>query len=430
MSKIDLLTANDELGSYPSSHYARGLDEPAMPPIQGAHKTSVCVIGAGFTGLNAALTLAKSGVDVIVLEASRIGFGATGRNGGQIGTGQRVDVEELEKKYGFERAKAMFDIGVAAHDFVVGQCREYMIDMGYQAGVAHAEFDEKSTKHGHIGAEYLASKYGYDKVECIDDMSAHVNSPKYAGGIIDWGAGHGDPLVLARGVAKAAIKAGVKIYENSRVLNFEDGAGTENGIVHADHYVLACNGYLGGLDQEIAKFVMPINNFIVSTEVLGAERAMDLIPQNIAIADSKFVVNYFRRTLDHRLLFGGGESYGYRFPKNLAAKAYAPMLDIFPQLKGVKIENAWGGTLAITMNRLPYMRRRKNIWTASGYSGHGVALASYCGHLIGDAIYGDCPEFDIMASIEHSKFPGGTAARHPLLVAAMLWYQLRDKLGI
>lgn len=430
MSKLDLLTTNDKLGSYPLSHYARGVDDKALPSLKGEQKASVCVIGAGFTGLNAALTLAKAGVDVVVLEASRIGFGATGRNGGQIGTGQRVDVDELEEKYGFDNAKAMFDIGVAAHGHVVDQCREYMIDIGYQAGVAHAEFDAKGKNHAYASAEYLASKYGYDKVECIDDMNAHVSSPKYSGGTIDWGAGHGDPLALAFGAAKAAIKAGAKIYENSRVISMENGARTEHGVVHADHYVLACNGYLGDLDREVSKFVMPINNFIVTTEVLGAIRAMELIPQNIAVADSKFVVNYFRRTPDHRLLFGGGESYGYKFPRNLAAKAYAPMLDIFPQLKGVKIDNAWGGTLAITMNRLPYVRRRHNIWTASGYSGHGVALASFCGHLIGEAMQGDSPEFDIMASIEHTKFPGGTTMRHPLLIAAMLWYQLRDKLGI
>ena len=432
MSKLDLLTANDKLGDYPNSHYARSLTHSALPKLMGAHRASVCVIGAGFTGLSAALTLAKAGHKVIVLEASRVGFGASGRNGGQIGTGQRVDQFELEAKYGFDRARAMFEIGMRAHDYVTALCHEHAIDIGYKAGVAHACFNQKEFDHERSYAAHLAQKYQYEKIEAIgeDQVHNHIASDKYKGATIDWGAGHGDPLALARGIAEAAQELGVQIFENSRVISLDKEAVTDFGTVSADHYIVACNGYLGDLDSDIPKYVMPINNFIVTTEILGIERAMSLIPQDIAVADTKFVVNYFRRTPDHRLLFGGGESYGYKFPANLKAKAYKPMTHIFPQLKGVQIDCAWGGTLAITMNRLPYVRKRKNVWTASGYSGHGVALATYCGSLIGHAIEGDTPEFDVMASIDHKAFPGGVKMRQPLLVAAMLWYQLRDIVGV
>jgi gamma-glutamylputrescine oxidase len=248
------------------------------------------------------------------------------------------------------------------------------------------------------------------------------------------GAGHLHPLNFALGLAKAATKAGARIYERSEVHYIQDGATaivqTGNGQVKATHVVLACNGYLGGLNRKVAARVMPINNFIIATEPLGA-RAADIITRDIAVADSKFVVNYFRLSADKRLLFGGGESYGYRFPSNIRATVRKPMLEVFPQLADARVDHAWGGTLAITMNRMAcFMRLAPNILSASGYSGHGVALATLAGQVMAEAIAGQSERFDVLARVKAPAFPGGTALRSPLLVLAMTWYSLRDRIGV
>lgn len=432
MSRLDLLTANDVSGQYPASQYAAGVKAKARPSLKGANKADVCIIGGGFTGLSAALTLAERGYQVVLLEAQRVGFGASGRNGGQIGTGQRIEVDALEKTEGKERAKALFALGVEAHDYVLKLCKKHKIDIGYQKGVAHFGFHARETDHAARIVERLEEDYDYTQAEAIapDQVSEFVGSSVYHGGAVDWGSGHGDPLALALGLARAAEKAGAVIYENARVTQIEPQITTDHGHVDAPITLLACNGYLGQLHEPTARHVMPINNFIVATEPLGEAQARALIPQNTAIADTKFVINYYRLSPDHRLLFGGGESYGYRFPKDLAQKARKPMLEVFPALRDAKIDYAWGGTLAITMSRMPYIRRFGALYTAAGYSGHGVAMANYMGHLCALAIDGETQGFDLMASIKHQPFPGGTTMRHPLLVAAMLWFQLRDKIGI
>ncbi len=237
------------------------------------------------------------------------------------------------------------------------------------------------------------------------------------------------------GIADAARAAGARIFENSVVTSYESQAGKvtvktrDGGVVSANKLILGCNGYLDALDDRVAKRVMPINNFIIATEPLGDDLARELIRDDVAVADSKFVINYYRLSADKRMLFGGGETYGYTFPKDIKSFVAPHMLEVYPQLKDVKIDYGWGGTLAITMNRMPFFRRiEDNIFTASGYSGHGVAMATLAGQIMADAVGGTLERFDVMANIKTPVFPGGKALRFPMLVAAMLWYSIRDKL--
>ncbi|MGB8622745.1 MAG: FAD-binding oxidoreductase, partial [Paracoccaceae bacterium] len=252
-------------------------------------------------------------------------------------------------------------------------------------------------------------------------------------GTLDMGGGHIHPLRFALGLARLARDRGVRIFERSRVTGLSQGdpatVKTDKAQITARNVVMACNGYLGHLQSEVAARVMPINNFIVATEPLSETEAEALIRDNHAVADSKFVINYFRLSQDRRMLFGGGESYGYRFPADIAALVRKPMLEIYPQLKDARIDYAWGGTLGITMNRMPHFARvAGNIISASGYSGHGVAMATLGGKIAAEAIAGQAMKFDLLASVPTQRFPGGAALRWPLLVLAMVWFSLRDRL--
>ncbi|NOR32375.1 MAG: FAD-dependent oxidoreductase [Sulfitobacter sp.] len=434
---MNLLYANDEKCAYPRSWYAAtATPMEGFAPLKGDIKADVCVVGGGYTGLSAALHLAQAGRDVVLLDAQRVGFGASGRNGGQLGGGQRVEQDGLEKMLGVDHARRLWDLGEDAKALVKSLIAEHEIDCHLKPGVAWTASSAGDLRHLHDYAGHLQSRYGYDQIEVLDHdaLQSVCPSPDYKGGILDMGAAHLHPLNLALGLARAAQKAGVRIYEGSAVHNIQEGAKvvvqTDGGRVTAGHAVLACNGYMGGLNRKVAARVMPINNFIVATEPLG-DRIRDVLPRDVAVADSRFVVNYFRLSHDGRLLFGGGESYGYKFPRDIAAKVRAPMSVVFPQLKDVAIDYAWGGTLAITMKRLPYLARvASNILSASGYSGHGVGTATHAGQLMARAIIGDSDGFDVMRSIPTNPFPGGAAMRAPLLALAMSWYSLRDRLGV
>lgn len=433
---MDLLYANDKLGRYPDSYWASVATPLApFPPLKGAVKADVCVVGGGFTGLSTALHLAEAGHKVVLLEAQRVGFGASGRNGGQVGSGQRVEQDDLEKTVGEDKARALWEIAEASKNCVKGLIAKHGIECDWRDGIIHAELKPKNLHHSFDYANMLQTRYGYDAISALDGeaIRARVGSEAYCGGTLDMGAGHLNPQKYVLGLARAAHKAGVQIFERSKALVFSESAQplveTENGTVSADFLVLAGNGYMGGLSRKVARRVMPINNFIVATEPLGEDMAKSLIRDDVAVADSKFVVNYFKRSADHRMVFGGGESYGDKFPADIAAKAQKPMEDIYPQLKGVKIEYAWGGTLAITMNRMPnFARLAPNILSASGYSGHGVAMASLAGEILAETIRGTAERFDLMGSTTPPRFPGGPALRTPLLALAMSWYALRDRL--
>ena len=433
---MDLLTVNDTPGQYPTSYYA-AMATPLAPfsPPQGQIDCDVCVIGGGFMGLSTALNLAERGYDVVLLEAQRVGFGASGRNGGQVGQGQRLDQDELEDLVGKDHARELWTIANQSVDLVRRRAASPLVEAEFADGIIHADHRKRFVPHSKAYAERLNSDYGYDKIRFIDREECRhlVNSPEYHGGTLDMGAGHIDPLQYALGLARMAQAAGVRIFEQARVTAVNEGepatvdlAGAQ---VRAGHVVMGMNGYLGKLNHRVAGRVMPINNYVVATAPMSAEQQEDILRNNHAVADSKFVVNYFRFSPDHRLLFGGTESYRYKFPSDIAGKVRKPLEEIFPQLKGVEIDYAWGGTLGITMNRMPHFERLSgNILSLSGFSGHGVAMASLAGEIAAETIAGQAERFDIMAKVPGMPFPGGPALRSPLLMAAMLWYSLRDKL--
>ncbi|MEC7962450.1 MAG: FAD-binding oxidoreductase [Pseudomonadota bacterium] len=433
---MDLLTVNDTPGQYPSSYYAAmATPLPPFSPPQGQIDCDVCVIGGGFMGLSTALNLAERGYDVVLLEAQRVGFGASGRNGGQVGQGQRLDQDELEDLVGKDHARELWTIANQSVDLVRRRAASPLVEAEFADGIIHADHRKRFVPHSKAYAERLNSEYGYDKIRFIDREECRhlVNSPEYHGGTLDMGAGHIDPLQYALGLARMAQAAGVRIFEQARVTAVNEGepatvdlAGAQ---VRAGHVVMGMNGYLGKLNRRVAGRVMPINNYVVATAPMSAEQQEDILRNNHAVADSKFVVNYFRFSPDHRLLFGGTESYRYKFPSDIAGKVRKPLEEIFPQLKGIEIDYAWGGTLGITMNRMPHFERLSgNILSLSGFSGHGVAMASLAGEIAAETIAGQAERFDIMAKVPGMPFPGGPALRSPLLMAAMLWYSLRDKL--
>jgi len=335
---------------------------------------------------------------------------------------------------GKDHARALWDIGLESVALVQQLINTHQMDCGFADGIIHADHRARYVADEHAYAEKLQNEYGYDRIRALDleEMRYLVGSEAYYGGTLDMGGGHIHPLRFAFGLARAAIAKGVRIFEQSRVTGMDRSdpakVRTDKAVVSANHVVLGCNGYLGNLDGKVAARVMPINNFIVATEPLSQEAADSLIRNNHAVADSKFVVNYFRLSEDRRLLFGGGESYGYRFPSDIAAKVRKPMLEIYPHLADTRIDYAWGGTVGITMNRMPnFERLQGNVISASGYSGHGVAMATFAGAVVAEAIAGQAEKFDVMANVPNPRFPGGASMRWPLLVLAMLWFSLRDR---
>ena len=433
---LNLLYANDRQGEYPASHYAatRTPLDP-FPALKGEVRADVAVVGAGYMGLSAALHLAEKGLSVVVLEAHRVGFGASGRNGGQVGSGQRQDQGWIEKAVGMDHARRLWDMAEDAKYLVRDLVDRHQMPVPFRPGVAHACYTDSEVDHAKASADHLARHYAYTQTEILDrpTIRSLIGSDRFAGGALDRGAGHIHPLNFAIGLAKAAAAAGARIHEDSAVLSFTPGPNpvlrTTQGSVIADHIILAGNGYIGGLEPSYPSRVMPINNFIVATEPLG-DRARDVLAEPIAVADSNFVVNYWRLSDDNRLLFGGGESYGYRFP-DILKTVRTPMLKIYPQLADVKIAHAWGGTLAITMNRMPaLMRPHPNVLAGSACSGHGVALSTLTGKLLAKTVTGDTSGFDLLANVPQPRFPGGATLRWPLLVLAMTWYSMRDRLGL
>ncbi|MCV6586287.1 MAG: FAD-binding oxidoreductase [Marinibacterium sp.] len=433
---MDLLTANDAPGSYPDSYYAAtAAPLPPFPAATGTLDCDVCVVGAGYMGLSTALHLAQRGYDVILIDAQRVGFGASGRNGGQLGPGQRVDQDTLEQMMGRDHAQALWDVAIQAQDLVRDLAASDLVHAQLHDGVLYADHRARYVPETRAYVDMLQTRYHHADVRFVDrdECRALVASDAYHGGMLDMRAGHIHPLEFAFGLARMAQAAGVRIFERTRMTGLRRGdpvtVDTDTAQIRARHVVLGCNGYLGSADRQVARHVMPINNFIAATRPLDPAEQDRLIRDNIAVADSKFVVNYFRFSDDHRLLFGGTESYGYRFPRDIAAKVRRPMQEIFPQLKGIRIDYAWGGTLGITMNRMPhYARLDGNILSLSGFSGHGLGMATLSGQIAADMIAGQAERFDLMASLPSPAFPGGPALRTPLLVLAMLWYSLRDRL--
>ncbi len=405
-----------------------------FPTLESDARADVCIIGGGYTGLSAALHLSERGYSVVLIDANKVGWGASGRNGGQLHSAQRREQSTLEKWFGKKQAHQLFDLGEEAKALVKGLISKHDIDCDWQEGLIHAIHKPRYLDDMAREIDLLQRDYGVNDVTTLsrDDIAAALGTNAYFGGWREQSAGHLHPLNYALGLARAAHFAGARIYENTPALSVSKAGlprvETRNGIISADTVILAGNGYLHGIDDDTESRVMHLHNFILTTEPLGL-RAEALIPQREAAADSRFVVYYWRLTKDNRLLFGGGETYGQAFPKDIKAFVRPHMLKLYPQLADVKIDYAWGGTLAVTMKRLPYLRRlRTGVYTACGYSGQGVGTASFAGKLLAEAIAGENERFDVFSKLPAPPFPGGRMFRTPTLALAMTWYALRDRL--
>ena len=422
---------------YPRSYYVETARElQRAPALAGEVTCDVCVVGGGFTGVATALQLAERGYKVVLLEAHRVGWGASGRNGGQLSGGQRVDPESMEKIVGKERARLLWDLGEEAKNLVKQRIARHGIDCDLKPGIIGAGIKPAHAKEMQDHARFMRDDYGYDHIRPLsrEELRGLVASDSYHGGYLDSDAAHLHPLNYVLGLARAAREAGAVIHELSPALEIirdhgRPGIRTAQGRVTADFLVLACNGHLGGLEPRIASTIMPINNFVIATEPLGEARAREIIANDAAVADSKYVIDYYRFSADHRLLFGGGESYRMNYPEDIAGLVRKCMLRVFPQLGDVAIDYAWGGKVAITMNRLPaFGRLDGNILYAQGFSGQGVALTTLAGKVIAEAVAGQAERFDVFASIPTPRFPGGPLLRWPSLVVGMLYYSLLDRL--
>ena len=406
---------------------------PPQPRLSGEVNADVCVIGAGFTGLSAALELAEAGYRVVVLESRKVGYGASGRNGGQICTGFSPGQQRIENQLGKDDAVKCFAIAEESKKLLVERIAKYGIDCDLKWGYLHV-VPKASQFDGLRDWKEEWDALGYTDTEILNkaELEERLGTTVYHGALREGGAGHFHPLNYCLGLAKAAIAAGARIFEDSTVIGIDQGstttARTAQGRVHAKFMIIGCNAYIGRMMPELYGRIMPVTSYIVASEPLGENRARSLIRDNEAVANTNFIVDYFRLTKDTRLLFGGRASYSTLEPPNLGAYMRPRMLKVFPQLKDVKIDHAWGGYIAITSNRLPDCGRlAPNIYYAHGYSGQGVALAGMYGKLMADCVKGQAERFDLLAKIRHLPFPGGPV-RKPLLVAAMLFYRLRDAL--
>ncbi|SMH43619.1 NAD(P)/FAD-dependent oxidoreductase [Azospirillum agricola] len=422
--------------SYLKSWYAASAHpHPAHPALEGELRCDVCVVGGGYTGLTTALELAERGFDVVLLEAHGCGWGASGRNGGQIITGYNKPMATIERWVGAEDARRLWDFGEEAKAQLAERVGRHAIACDLTWGFAYAALKPRHMDDVTAMEREMRDRYGYGRVRRLDreGIREQVGTDAYVGGLLDEGSGHLHPLNYALGLARAAAAAGVRIFENSAVTAIDSGAEpwarTDKGLVRARHMVLAGNAYLGGVAPPLAGTVMPVATYLIATEALGAERAAALIPTNIAVSDMNFSLNYFRRSADHRLLFGGGVSYSGMDAPGLRHAMRNKMLAVFPALHDAKVEYFWGGQVAITMNRMPHLGRLSpTVLFAHGYSGHGVALAGMAGRVMAEAIRGTAERFDVFTRIPNIPFPGGRRFRTPALVLAMLWFRLRDLL--
>ncbi len=422
-----------------ASYYAASANQHASyPTLGGELRADVCIVGGGFSGLNTAIELAERGLSVILLEAHLIGWGASGRNGGQLIRGVGHGLDQFEGVVGRDGVREFKLMGLEAVEIVRRRVAKYQIDCDLTWGYCDLA-NKPSDFQGFAedAAELHSLGYKHElRMVAPEDMGSVVGSNQYVGGMIDMGSGHLHPLNLALGEAAAAQKLGVQLFEHSEVTRIDYGpevnVHTARGNVRAKTLVLACNAYLKGLNPLLSGKVLPAGSYIIATEPLSAAQAAQLLPQNMAVCDQRVTVDYFRLSADRRLLFGGACHYSGRDPKDIGAYMRPKMLQVFPQLADVKIDYQWGGMIGIGANRLPQIGRladQPNVYYAQAYAGHGLNATHLAGKLLAEAISGQQQgRFDLFAQVPHITFPGGKHLRSPLLALGMLWHRLKELL--
>jgi gamma-glutamylputrescine oxidase len=423
---------------YVDSYYAASV--PAAPEraaLEGTVLADVCVVGAGIAGCSAALHLARQGLKVVLLEDNRIGWGASGRSGAQAIHGIACGQAKLARLIGPGGARAVWDVSVEGLALMRELIRHYSIECDWVDGYMLAAIKERHERELRAEFDELRDDYGYRNLRLLprEQLREVLGSDRYRAALYDGNSAHLHPLKYTLGLAAAAESLGVQIFEGTRALSFADaGAGkvriaTARGEVRAAQLVLCGNVYLGETVPALAAKIMAVATYIVATEPLGAERAASLIANNAAVSDMNWVLDYYRRSADHRLLFGGRVNYSGFKSFDAPSATRTRMLSVFPQLSDVRIEYAWGGEVDITLNRAPHFGRlAPNVYFLQGFSGHGIALTGIAGKLVAEAIAGTAARFDVFARIPHANFPGGMALRRPALVLAMLYYRIKDML--
>jgi gamma-glutamylputrescine oxidase len=427
-----------ELGVIENSWYEASVQRPPpQPPLTGATSADVCVVGGGYAGLSAALELAERGFQVVLLEAQRVGWGASGRNGGQALVGFGSDGEEaIERQLPREDARRAWDVTVQALDLLHERVARHGIACDWQPG--YLSLATRARKAGPLRRwmDHVMRSYDYP-LQWLgpDELPRRIASPRFHSAVYDARSGHLHPLKYCLGLAAAARDAGVRIHESSPAFVVDRGprpvVKTGQGECSCDFVVLAGNVYLGeygdAIAPELGLRIMPVGTYMIGTEPMAPARADALMQGRPAASDTNFILDYFRLTPDHRLLFGGADSYTGSTPRNLVARMRTAMLRVFPQLDDLRVEHAWGGFVDLTLNQAPHFGRLgSNVYFVQGFSGHGLVLAGMAGRLVAEAIAGQAERFDLLARIRHLPFPGGALMRTPALVLGMLYYRLRD----
>ena len=422
------------MNSHINSYYAASANPaPSHPVLESDVEADVCVVGGGIAGSSTALHLAERGYRVVLLEAKRIGWGASGRSGGQALVGYASGQQKIVDQVGEANAKALWDITVESMTLIKELVQKHSIDCDLHWGQMHVAIKPRQRRELLAEQRELQDKLGYPHLKFLEreQVQALLDTKRYCAGLYDSGGGHLHPLNYTLGLAAAAQAAGVRIFENSEVVSVSHAAPaivtTGHGRVKAQFVALCCNAYVNDLSAKLRARIMPVGTYIVATEPLGEARMQSLMRENIAVTDINFVLDYFRRSADHRLLFGGRVSYSGVDTMNTQRATCKRMLNVFPQLAGVSIDYAWGGYVGITMSRTPdFGRLAPHIYYLQGFSGHGIALTGIAGKILAQAIAGHAERFDLFTRIKHRDFPGGRWLRMPALVMAMLWYRMRD----